>query len=790
MAKGRIKWFNAQKGYGFIARDDAPDLFIHINQWHDSGGVEPQQGQEVEFEVGEGRKGLEAKEVKTLSSNAPARPASAAATTSRPQTRPQNTTDRDAHPFLNPYNFVRYLEARPQGSILGDCPPPPHDRYVGLTGRITCEVEAVTPLFISDSHGTEIDPNSEKGHKIYRFFEYEGQPALPASGLRGMVRSVYEAVTNSCFGSFQKDEEAGRVDRLEYRVTSDPGLLPARVLKIESDKVILEILDCTVASPPVPCTDHPLTVKSGMASAYLPRVLRRGPNNTLIPFDTSGIVTDKYHDGERVAALVNTKRRVKTRRMRDGQEKRLYQWFEVVALAPADDYESLVAVSGQRRVFGYIHITGPNIENKHDERLFFRWDDQDPEPQKTYQPETIELGIAVVHEYNRMIGKYLERHGNKNGVQGLPFPSAFVQKGGGLKPNDLVYCFADDWQQAHLCPVSMPRLPYRFPRENLLPEHVATCHPETEEWGKLFLCPACRVFGWVHARPPKETPELLTAYAGRLRFSHGTLTEDQDLAALRLPDVPVAILGSPKPTTTQFYLLKKRGDGQLRPDGNVDYNNDEQARLRGRKFYRHHGKADPQEYTRATDAQHSGKDDQNRTVRGALDQGAKFTFTVDFENLAREELGALLWSLQLEPEMCHRLGFAKPLGFGSVRLTVIELAVVAPEERYGDSGIDNSGWADWLAKQSALIEDFRTALSQIYHRPFARLLNILDLKALLNPPPDLPVHYPRSTPEPDPEGKNFEWFMENKRRRLTLPLAEDESQDKVVEGLPLLKKGR
>ena len=36
--------------------------------------------------------------------------------------------------FLNPYNFVRYLEQlRPQGHVLGDCPPPPHDRYVGLT---------------------------------------------------------------------------------------------------------------------------------------------------------------------------------------------------------------------------------------------------------------------------------------------------------------------------------------------------------------------------------------------------------------------------------------------------------------------------------------------------------------------------------------------------------------------------------------------------------------------------------------------------------------------------------
>lgn len=785
--------------YGFIKQDDGgPDVYFRSQWLRDASAT---VGLRVEYETQEAPQGLQTRWVKAIGrsqTNITPKPSSDMYTQHVP-TAPQAGND---YRFLNPYNFVRYLKIRPQGNVLGDCPPPPHDRYVGLTGHITCIVEAATPLFISDSHDIQVDPEGEKDHKIYRFFEYEGQPALPASSLRGMVRSVYEAVTNSCFSIFQKDEENKKIDRLEYRVTSDPGLLPARVLKIEPDKVVLEIFDCTTMSPPVPCKDHPITVKSGMVSAYLPKVLRRGPNNTEIPFDKRGVVTQDWHDGDRVAALVSTSRKVKTKTIH-GEEKRLYQWFEVVALAPIDNCAHLVAKSGQRRVFGYLHVTGPNIENKHDERLFFRWDDQDPEACKTYKPETIELDIEVVYEYNRMISKYWERRSSKNDSQALPSPSTFVQIDNVLKPDDLVYCFADDWQQAHLCPVSMPRLPYRFARERLLPKHSLTCHPETEKWESLCLCPACRTFGWVHANPPKNQPDLLTAYAGRLHFSHGALAEGQDLAKLRLPDTPLAILGSPKPTTTQFYLHKDPGNGQLRPDSNVDYNN-ESARLRGRKFYRHQDKAKPEEYKRATDEKHKGKDDQNRTVRGALGPGAKFTFTVDFENLAREELGALLWSLELEPGMYHRLGFAKPLGFGSVKLTVTEVSFLLPEQRYKSESLgETSGWASYLSdlgkekvadsdkrKIGDIIADFKKALQDIYKQPFSDLLNVRDLSALLRQPPDLPIHYPRSSEVADPEGKNFEWFMENKRRRppLTLPLAEDEGECKAAAGLPLLRK--
>lgn len=66
MATGTVKWFNEQKGYGFIVPDDGgKDLFVHASNIAMEGWKTLQEGQAVAFEVGEGRKGPEAKEVRT-----------------------------------------------------------------------------------------------------------------------------------------------------------------------------------------------------------------------------------------------------------------------------------------------------------------------------------------------------------------------------------------------------------------------------------------------------------------------------------------------------------------------------------------------------------------------------------------------------------------------------------------------------------------------------------------------------------------------------------------------------
>ncbi|NJM65953.1 MAG: cold-shock protein [Acaryochloris sp. RU_4_1] len=63
MAKGKVKWFDAQKGYGFIEQESGADLFVHHSEVNNEALAE---GQTVEFEIGEGRKGPCAVNVKAV----------------------------------------------------------------------------------------------------------------------------------------------------------------------------------------------------------------------------------------------------------------------------------------------------------------------------------------------------------------------------------------------------------------------------------------------------------------------------------------------------------------------------------------------------------------------------------------------------------------------------------------------------------------------------------------------------------------------------------------------------
>tara|TARA_B110001454_G_scaffold185702_1_gene182047 strand:+ start:578 stop:787 length:210 start_codon:yes stop_codon:yes gene_type:complete len=61
--KGTVKWFNNQKGYGFITPEEGEDLFVHMSSILMEGFKTLKDGQEVEYEVGEGEKGPAAKNV-------------------------------------------------------------------------------------------------------------------------------------------------------------------------------------------------------------------------------------------------------------------------------------------------------------------------------------------------------------------------------------------------------------------------------------------------------------------------------------------------------------------------------------------------------------------------------------------------------------------------------------------------------------------------------------------------------------------------------------------------------
>ncbi|MFF3573403.1 cold-shock protein [Nocardia jiangxiensis] len=67
MTQGSVKWFNGEKGFGFIAQDGGgPDVFVHYSEISGSGFKSLDEGQRVEFEIGQGQKGPQAQQVRAI----------------------------------------------------------------------------------------------------------------------------------------------------------------------------------------------------------------------------------------------------------------------------------------------------------------------------------------------------------------------------------------------------------------------------------------------------------------------------------------------------------------------------------------------------------------------------------------------------------------------------------------------------------------------------------------------------------------------------------------------------
>jgi CRISPR-associated protein (TIGR03986 family) len=652
----------------------------------------------------------------------------------RVQEQPKNV-QRDH--FHNPYNFVPALPRTRENPELGDRAPIGHGQYEKdyWSGRIAVKLTTVTPLLIPDA----AEMTAANGHNTYPVrLGKDGKPYLPPTSIRGMLRSAYEAVTNSRLGIFEKHDA-----RLAYRMNAKDGTTakPARVEQ-RQDGLYLRILEESS------CVGR---------AAKLPR------------YEKNGRSPDK---GERKVALKysNTKQlpqhgdRVRVK-LNQGKVTQIELW-------DCEDYPT-----GDWKL-GWACVTGANIGNKKHERVFIQ---RDRDPAIKVTKEITELWENLIADYQKTHEKELKER-KRQGKS----PSDYL----GHKPGKTAWSrhvYDQNQRQLHegiLCyveldencdlnnlapvdvialqPVTISRRLYDQKPADLLPKSLHPARDINE------LSPADRVFGWVNQNRQGS-------YKGQLRVHSVQCQTSTEEAIKRFedPGLPLAILGEPKPAQTRFYTAEdKNGTPIEKSSKEKEYGYTSSDRgLRGRKVYPHHrpisdnywnDPAENPEYRRPNDE----RDSQNKSIKGWVNPNTEFTFDLDIINLSSVELGALLWLLSLPENAHHRLGGGKPFGFGSVRLEIKNSDLRKGEdwEKFYRS-LTKIAPPDF--NQNEIIAQYSQAIASAYNSPFKQVSFIAAFDCCAKGFEDgLPIHYPwnpEADGKPDPEGENFKWFGENEK---------------------------
>lgn len=667
--------------------------------------------------------------------------------------------------FHNPYNFVPALPRDQVTGELGDCEPLGHhilhaDRY---TGVIQVKLTVQTPLLLPDAakvityERAISEQGIEKDHKSFPVrVDADGKPYIAPSSIKGMLRSAYEAVTNSRLAVFpgreasNEQNSTGHAVPLAYRMNAGEGLrlVPAR---IEADQIRL-MMGTTTGFPTWDSHRRFWVVPGPMYAAWLPRY-ERGRFNGL-RFSDGAI---PQHGDAVTCWIVEVTHR--SRRFSFWGVNSIFRLRQVRGQCPAEFTQ----------IDGYVCITNANIDRKHDERIFFiheqdarnqpitprlrqRWHDLICNYQREHEGD-----LAERQRHEQTPDQYLGREPGRTAWSRHVYQPGAEQ----LTSGTLCYAMLDEQDQViELFPVMISRRLHEVSPLSLFPESLRPAISLTQ------LSPADRVFGWVNQNGKG-------AYRGNLRIGPVTCESENAIESFGNPGLPLAILGQPKPQQARFYVAKNQ-QGEAQDDGlskeGAGYSLGKG--LRGRKVYPHHRSLKEQEYRRPQLNGQEQRDNQNRSIQGWVKPDAVFTFDLHVTNLSKVEIGALLWLLSLPANHFHRFGGGKPLGFGSVRLEISSSQLHAGND-WKQVYFTLDDFTPTKADHAALIDEYKQEVRTAY-RSGGSFENVPFIAAFLRMATghadSLPIHYPRARQQgqghpvpPHPEGQAYEWFVANDR---------------------------
>ncbi len=706
-----------------------------------------------------------------------------AATAKRTQPVPPASADQEApvtDGFINPYNFVPFLGEPVVHESLGQGGPLGHDAWLNGTysGRLLVRFTTVTPLLT-----TELTRNRGELPIFTTRRDHEGRPVVAGSSLKGAIRAIVEQATGSRLGVF--DGQTPIVRRM----------IPA------------EALDLTMA---VVHSHEPSSKTITLTRGLLPVAATHA--RTVRTVSVSRDHLAGFRSGALVHVWLQLMHHPAEYRNDHTLRKEEYRfWRSVGPVTAASSPEpnapqrvgKLSAVPGEPLVeaWGHLHITGKSFGNKHDERIVVTHivpahtppheDPPDPYASGPGPAPIVLEGVA----YESAVGGWataidtFEADGYQGNDVAEYAESGQRSRWKALERGQTLFV-SEVSGTVHLLPGMITRQRYPSLPSELLPDHLRPC----SAWKEMSVSE--RLFGWAKDGGKTEPGER-TAYRGQCRFEPARCETDK---AIKPDDSErywvLAALNGPKPAQARFYLRDKDGKpltGMAKKDGYQ-----REHRLAGHKVYPTH-RGQPQGYWNLPTASSTivdGKTTDAPTQVGGryrswlappgtsvklataigdwVKAGAEFVTTVHFDNLRREELGALLWALDLgsrsvaDPPACVKLGKGRPLGFGAVRMHVDRAASVVRDfdgvrSRYTSlqGGATTAGESAALLQQ--VVQEFEAWLEST--APGIMTAIIEAAKGWTDP-----IIYPRvgvgnTAGEPPPALETYEWFVQNERRR-------------------------
>ncbi len=740
--------------------------------------------------------------------------------------------DYDGDSFHNPYAFVQAVPRNDNDPVWGRFEPPGHDMWYQdkLTGRIEVLLAAKTPYF-----SAKAKPGRDEDDRVYETLDY-----IPATTLKGAWRSMYEALTNSCFSMFQPEKKVSHRIETDNPIGPSPkDLVPVMIEQTDNGWIARKMQkvrvltyagdpDPDIHSPgyprpridlsefkdrekvcfkykPVPVKVVKITHQDNVTKALEKKnnyeyqaIWNRKPSRkelqkTLkLNMDAEdalkngklhrGVITGDgikdYATGEVYRFRVHVKDRESNESVRQPAKAANWTtdtecWFDVTTFHVVEDVKHYSDPCPDGYHIGYLRKDGKTIERKYYEEIFY--------PYKKGDGHILELPESRIEEFEMLIqdSRRLARH--LKGKELSPYlqgdPADFHVEDGML-----LYAEVESGKVKKLYRTTMGRALYDTDFGQALDRVSPTLRP-CESMDKL--CPACRLFGWTAPRWVKSDKDSPSGYKGRLRIGKASMLSGPGVKKLALVldngqhGLPLDVLSSPKPNKAVFYLTEK-GDEKPKWDNKGSF-------LAGRKFYWNQADVITDWKSKATGS-HPGPfkapfrregdkvDTQNMVIKNWVEPGTVFKTTIEFENLAPEELGALLAILEMPQGAALRIGGAKPLGFGSFDSRVSKMEILDVKGSYQDMG--PLKWQQpGMEQVKKYVQSFAQSLWEAYKEHAEKQEPALDnlpfvadlFRVLTGPDPLDKVIYPRVKRYESDPGPQIAWSKKHKDDQLPRP---------------------